>query len=221
MLVPGENERLVFQRATSSQITKHFENNSQMWAAPLSTGEYLDLQKQLYETEASADNSAYWVLLDREAPDTVISSCTMYIREAMVNAGQGMRSVRAAVITDVFTLPDYRRKGMATTLLSVLQETLDKKESKVDFSVLYSDMRPEFYGGLGWTPQPARHLRIIIGKDPIEMPPESEHVDHLRMPQLVERGKKDVNMAKLRLSGLRDDGSRTRAQLLLTSKLSR
>ncbi|KAM4065191.1 acetyltransferase (GNAT) domain-containing protein [Hirsutella rhossiliensis] len=222
MLVHNEDSRFVYQRATPAQITKHFENNSQMWAAPLSTSDYKDLHMHLSETEASIGQTAYWVLFDREAPETIISSCTTYLRDAMVNAGQGMRPVRAAVVTDIFTLPDYRRKGMATMLLSKVQQTLDEVVKRIEFSVLYSDLRPEFYGGLGWTPQPARHLRIVIGKALVEMPLETDELKYTRVPRLVELGKKDVNMAKLRLSGLRDDGnSKTHAQLMPTQRLMR
>ncbi|KAF4510014.1 hypothetical protein G6O67_001942 [Ophiocordyceps sinensis] len=222
MLLHDQDARLVYQRATSKQITKHFENNSQMWAAPLSTRDYMDLQKHLSETEASKGETAYWVLFDREAPETIISSCTTYRRDAMVNAGHGMRPVKAAVIADVFTLPDYRRRGMATKLLREVQQMLDNLDQRVEFSVLYSDQRPEFYGGLGWTPQPARHLRIVLGKAPVGMPPETDELKHIRVPQLVELGNKDLNMAKLRLSGLSDHGpNKTHAQLLPTQKLMR
>lgn len=221
MLVQEESGRLVYQRATATQITKHFENNSQMWAAPLSTRDYMDLQRQLSETEASIGETAYWVLFDREAPETIISSCTTYMRDAIVNTGQGTRPVKAVVVTDVFTLPDHRRRGMATLLLSKVQQTLDRMDKRIEFSVLYSDMRPEFYGGLGWTPQPTRQLRIVLGKAAMQMPAETDELHYLDLPRMADLGKKDINMAKLRLSGLGGGDGKGHAQLLPTQKLMR
>ncbi|KJZ75920.1 hypothetical protein HIM_04744 [Hirsutella minnesotensis 3608] len=211
--------RLEYERASASQITSHFQNNSQMWAAPLSTRDYLDVQRHLSVTEASTRRTAYWVLYDQANPETVIASCTTYMRDALINAGQGMRPVGAAIITDLFTLPEYRRQGMASMLLEKLRQTLDQSQPKIEFSLLYSDVRPEFFETLGWIPQPAPQVRIVLGRGGVDMPPETDDLMYIHHSDLIQLTKKDINMTKLRLSAMRD--GKRHALVLPTHKLMR
>lgn len=219
--VQGEDSGLFYQRATEPQITKHFENNSQMFAAPLSMADYMGVQRRLSETEASIGQTAYWVLCHHDDPETVICSCTTYMRDAVINQGHGMQPVGAVVITDLFTLPEHRRKGMATMLLKAVQGTLDHGVTRrAELSIVYSDRNPDFYDRLGWKQQPATHLRIVLGKNTIELPAETDELKYAHLPRLAQFAKQDVNMTKCRLSAKREKG-KVYAQILPAQKLMR
>lgn len=143
-------EDLVCARATPKQITRHFENTSQMWAAPLSLPQYLHMQNQLAKSADNVATTQYWVLFKPSDPDTIMSSCSVYLREAIVNSGRGMEPVKAAVITDIFTHSEFRRNGMATRLLTKVKEALDGMEKeRVGFSIIYSGVNTELYDRLG------------------------------------------------------------------------
>ncbi|KYK61023.1 hypothetical protein DCS_02163 [Drechmeria coniospora] len=212
---------LVFQRATALQITKHLENSSQMWAAPLPKGIYIGLQRQLAEAEASKANAAYWVLFHKDDAETVIASCTTYMRQALINEGHGMMAVQAAVVTDIVTLPEYRMLGMATQLLKKVQQRLDECPTRVEFSIVWSDLRPEFFDRLGWKQQAATQLRIVLGKAAVvEVPAETKELSYSNVDDFALCSRESLNAAKLRLSAMRAKG-KTWAQLLPTQNLMR
>jgi predicted acetyltransferase len=67
-----------------------------------------------------------------------------------VNKGQGVESVKAAVITNIFTGLEFRRMGMATDLLTAVRRCLDNMESKrIEFSIIYSGVNNRLYKQLG------------------------------------------------------------------------
>lgn len=145
-----KDEDLVCARATSEQITLHFENNSQMWSAPLSRIQYLHLKRELANSDINAGNTFYWVLFKPSEPKLIICSCSVYLRSAIVNIGRGMEPVKAAVIADIFTHADFRRKGMATRLLTKVKEMPDETETdRIEFSIIYSGVSNELYEKLG------------------------------------------------------------------------
>ncbi|QLI70086.1 uncharacterized protein G6M90_00g060210 [Metarhizium brunneum] len=190
-------EDLVCARATPKQRTRHFENTSQMWAAPLSLPQYLHMQNQLAKSADNVATTQYWVLFKPSDPDTIMSSCSVYLREAIVNSGRGMEPVKAAVITDIFTHSEFRRNGMATRLLTKVKEALDgmEKERK---------------------PQTAHQQRISYGSKHMVKPPDDEEVRQLSPEDLAELCLQEVNTAKLQLSALRVT-QKTFAQVLGTN----
>ncbi|TWU75215.1 hypothetical protein ED733_005210 [Metarhizium rileyi] len=179
-------DALVCARATSEQITQHFENNSQMWAAPLSRLQYLHLQNQLAKGDAHVGITQYWVLFNSCDPETIISSCSVYFRSAAVNSGRGMESVKAAIITDIFTHADFRREGMATKLLIMVQKVLNR---------MANDGVEE--------PQDAHQQRINFGSSIIPKPSEDKNMTRLAPNELSDLCLEEINIAKLRLSLLR------------------
>ncbi|KHN94273.1 Acyl-CoA N-acyltransferase [Metarhizium album ARSEF 1941] len=146
----ADGEGLVCTRANSKQIMQHFENNSQMWAAPLSLGQYLDMQFQLVVFNGHRASPKHWALFKPCDPETIISSCAVHLRDAIMNSGRGMEPVTAAIITEVFTHPEFRRNGMATKLLSKVKQDLDAMEKdRVEFSIIYSGSSTGLYDKLG------------------------------------------------------------------------
>lgn len=212
---------LFFRLATPAMMTQHFENNAQMWASPLSKENYLQLKRRLAITDANIHDTQYWVLVHENDPGKVISSCTVHFRDAMINVGKGMQSVRAAIITDIFTIPEQRRVSMAAALLEEVQLSLDERKQRVEFSIIWSDNRPEFFEELGWAAQPANTLRIRLPKGaPIELPPETTQLQYAGVSDMDRIVLRDVKMTKCRFTHMRDR-KKTFAQLIPTHELLR
>ncbi|KPM34197.1 hypothetical protein AK830_g12374 [Neonectria ditissima] len=214
-------ESLVFERATQDeQVTEHFNQNSQVQAAPLPLSVYMVIQHKLASTAASRGNTAYWVLRLPDNPEALISSCTTYMRDAIITTGQGTRNTKAVVITDIFTHPEYRMRGMAKMLLTKLRDQMDRDGfGNADFSVVYGDAHTGLLQGLGWQSPPVTQLRISLGQFKIEERkdvPGAEFLGYMEIPSLIS---KDVNTSKLRLSGYRDQ--KTHVQILPTDELLR
>ncbi|MBV8152588.1 MAG: GNAT family N-acetyltransferase [Candidatus Eremiobacteraeota bacterium] len=87
----------------------------------------------------------------------VTSSCKRYARELRC----GKERLAAAGIGAIFTRPDYRRRGLATTLVAAL---LDAERGRgTDVAFLFSDIHPRFYEQLGFIALPSRRMTIRAG----------------------------------------------------------
>ncbi|KAH8729612.1 hypothetical protein BGZ61DRAFT_446698 [Ilyonectria robusta] len=212
-------ESLIFERAENDQITKLFQNNSQVWAGSLSQAAYLDIQEKLADTEASMGNTSHWILRRPEDPMAVITSCTTYMRDAIATTGQGTRNSRAVIVTNVFTHSEHRMRGMAKLLLKKLQDHMDRGNlGNAEFSVVYGDVYMDLFQGLGWKPLPATQLRISLGQ--MKKLQERSHVPgakFLGYTDVCELSDADMNTSKLRLSGHRD--RKVHVQILPTKPL--
>lgn len=140
---------LICERVCGQEVTRHWENNAQVWAAPLSTPTYLDLQYKLASTEVNLRRTAYWVLRKPHDRLTIISSCTTYARDAIVSQGSGAETTIGVIISNIFTHSQYRMKGMAKLLLKKVQEHLDKESEKSVFSVIFAQGYTGLYSELG------------------------------------------------------------------------
>ncbi|KFA61727.1 hypothetical protein S40285_08399 [Stachybotrys chlorohalonatus IBT 40285] len=210
-LVERDGGNLVFTRATGDQIKKHFENNAQAWAGPLAQRDYLHIHHGMLKTEANEEGSAVWVLHPPDEPLEIVSSCTTLSRPAAVNTGKGSRTVTAVVITHIFTRPEFRGKGIATVLLTKVQDVLDSRSDvKVEFSVIYSDFQCGLYERLGWRPYRATQLRILLGKAKVERPPNTEGLDSIELNDMPFASDRDVDMTKTRVTGKRDGNTHAR-----------
>ena len=73
----------------------------------------------------------------------IVSHAALWPRELIV----GELRLKAAVIVSVATLPDYRMRGHAATLMRDLQDTLSA--DGFDLAILWTSV-PDFYRKLGW-----------------------------------------------------------------------
>lgn len=199
----NEGEDVVCKRATPEQMTLHFENNSQMHAAPLARSQYIQIKSNLLTYKANVGTTQHWVLFKPSDPKTIISSCSIYFRDAIINTGRGMESTNIAIITDIFTHLDFRRRGMATKLLTKVQQVLDNMEQKhAALSIIYSGANNGLYNTLGWKPHRASHQRIRVGLEQIAKPQRDDTTRILTPKDIYTLSRESVNMAKLRLSSL-------------------
>lgn len=171
----------------------------------------LEMQVNLWMEGASPEGAICWVLQRGDDEESIISSCIAYVRSAVVNKGQGTQRAVAVVITDVYTTPEHRGKGMATMLLNLLQRTLDTSfYIKIDFSLIYStNVYGDFFRRMGWIPHPGRQMRLGLTKAALKK----------ELPVLAQREQEwlfkwelhcktilDMNMIKTRNSVVGDKG---------------
>ncbi|KAF4462210.1 Acyl acyltransferase [Fusarium albosuccineum] len=214
-------EDLVFERVMDDRVTTHFENNAQAWASPLSTPAYLDIQHKLCTSETVKKRISFWVLHLPGNPTAVMSSCTTYVRDALMMDSNGPRSVKAVVISDIFTHSEYRMRGIAKQLLKRLQDHMDESMPEIEFSLVFGSWDLDMYQGLGWEPLRATQMRLMINPDYECKIPEgvSSNFKLLGFRDVAELVDGDINICKLRLSACRD--GKTHVQLVPTDPLAR
>lgn len=101
---------------------------------------------------------------------TLVATCKNYDRELRWEAA----SLRATGIAAVFTPPELRGRGYATTMLGALLDA--ERNAGRDVAYLYSDIHPAYYAKLGFVALPSRLLTLraesldgsAIGARPVE-----------------------------------------------------
>ncbi|KAK5991028.1 hypothetical protein PT974_09304 [Cladobotryum mycophilum] len=198
-------EDLVYERAMGAKIGQTYENNGQIWSTPLALKDYVYIQYTLSNLDLTRNQVAWWVLYSRKNPETIISSCTTYLRDVVISNEDGAKPAKAVVVADIFTLPEYRMQGMATRLIRHLQWTLDeKKDYAVQFSVAYSSGHASFLENLGWKPYPATQLRITLGTAKVDRPIHKYlgQVDYKHMCGITNL---DTRLTKVHVAAKRDE----------------
>jgi GNAT superfamily N-acetyltransferase len=217
---PRQTEDLAFCRLNSEQTTQHIKNLSQFWSGSLSQRDYLEIEFQLASTAANR-GTTWWALHDPGNPLGLISSCTVYIRDVVVGRNSKVEQAKAAIVAQVFTLPEHRRQGRAKQLLEKVQKELDKGAmGEVAFSVLYSDSHTEFYEKLGWRPYKTTHFHMqITGVEKYAKPNEVENVQIFGYQGLRLLSEHDTDLQKLGMLGLPD--GKTYVQFLAHEKIAK
>ncbi|KAH7175537.1 hypothetical protein EDB81DRAFT_849740 [Dactylonectria macrodidyma] len=197
---------LVFERAKGGQITKHFMNIAQVWAGSMSQDAWLDVQEKLADTQASVGSMSTWIIRGRQALMDIRTSCTTFTRDAIATTGHGTRSSKAIIITNVFTCTEHRMRGMAKLLLRMLKEEMDNGTfGDAEFSVVFAEAYKDLFRDLGWRPQLATQMSIILNqKLPLQLRNDVPGVEFQEYQGVKELADQDVDISKLRLSGYRD-----------------
>jgi GNAT superfamily N-acetyltransferase len=122
-----------------------------MWAGRRDEATYV---RQTLEIARSAYGKKFYRLFGFYDGDTLGASFKRYHRTIRV----GNATLRAYGIGAVFTAPDYRGRGYASAMLAM---ALDRWRSEgYDVGFLYSDIRPQFYGALGFELLPSRLITL-------------------------------------------------------------
>ena len=168
MLLEGKESEIIYSRATSPQITALHREKAVHWAGRMSMKDYMEVAKAqfkliLYQKQRYP---SWFVLFPKGSPHAVLSSCVVYLRDTLINTGEGPYVGKAAMIAEVFTHVKARRQGLATYLLKRVQETLDQKRTdRAAFSVVWSDADTTLASRLGWKPMPLSQLRMVVKRD--------------------------------------------------------
>ncbi|RHZ56877.1 hypothetical protein Glove_396g94 [Diversispora epigaea] len=115
----------------------------------------------------------------QEAP-TILSACGTIKRKALVKdtttittnnsdklrgvdegGGGNVKEIICYSISSVFTPPNFRNNGYASSMLKLLSDIL-VKELNAEFSFLFSDIGPHFYQRLGWIVDDHKEIRFDV-----------------------------------------------------------
>ncbi|KAK3355335.1 hypothetical protein B0H65DRAFT_44329 [Neurospora tetraspora] len=147
-----------FCEATPEQRELAWKLNGAAWARPMSIETYVAREIHLSEQELTKDGSCkYWVLHLKGYPRQIIASCETTRKKVLISENGVSREGYGYGIASVYTNPDYRRQGMAATLLRHVQKAMDRDS---DLSVLYSDIGRQYYSNLGWHVFPSEEVTL-------------------------------------------------------------
>lgn len=218
-MTDGSSRAIVFTHASPDQVWSLYCHKADFFSAPFTLGEYLDMARCVGPELREDEERAFFVLHPHGWPSDILCSCVVHLRDAIISTSNGAVRRKAAVVAELFTEPACRRQGLAKYLLRRVQQTMDELEEEVQFSVVWSPGFTRLYRELGWHPQPATVLRILLRATkppgmPPGLPPTVEALDRDDHASLAEM---DANLSLLRLSAKRD--RTTHAQFEVTRRL--
>ncbi|KAL2270762.1 hypothetical protein VTJ83DRAFT_133 [Remersonia thermophila] len=170
-------EDVIFTTATPHQRILAWTLNGTAWAGAMTLDQYIRRETILSEAPLSANGgTTYLILHPRGDPETIVSSCEVTRKRALVLVGedgdrqqqqqqqqQPPREVTAYGVASVFTNPRFRGRGMAAHMLRKVQELVDR-ELNAEFGVLYSDIGRRYYSRLGWKDFGTPQLRLTLSE---------------------------------------------------------
>ncbi|KAM0439786.1 hypothetical protein ACHAPT_000881 [Fusarium lateritium] len=213
------HDELIFERLDDERCLRHYENNAQFSAAPLSTTAFLDVNFKIGTMPGESFAFEIWALRKPDNPWSIISSCATHIRDAIASRGKGVRTVGALVISEIFTVPEYRSRGFAKLLLKRVQEHFDERNHPdVDFTIIYGNGSLNWYRELGWKPLAATQLSINVER--FRTCSECENAQpFLSTDEIHTIADCDVGVSKFRLSKAK--GPKTHIQILPSAFLAK
>ncbi|KAF4810072.1 Lysine acetyltransferase [Colletotrichum siamense] len=223
---------LILTTPTHAERLRVWTSTHQKWGAALELDEYLRREEYLTTVPMSRNGGiTQWILTDPSLPPDarpILSSCESIRKRALAAKPDG--SVAEAVahgIASVFTEPEHRGKGYASTMMSLLGPRLggwqgarmakgeqwgDIRDGEVAFSVLFSDIGKKFYAKQGWHPYESAHLSFPP-QPRAEGQKEGGKAKPVGYHELAELSHVDEKLLRARLSK-ESKGSKTRVSLL-------
>ncbi|KAG7390789.1 hypothetical protein PHYBOEH_006915 [Phytophthora boehmeriae] len=163
------------QEALREQCKK---DDYEMWgAATMDLAQYQRRSALKRATAFSQRGSIYWALVetsdDADGDSTDDSDlvpgqtllcchCESHRFDCVIRRSSGeVERGYSYHIGAVFTLPAFRKRGLATLFLTEVAKQLAQLPDAL-VSVLYSDIGPNFYGKLGWRAHPSRMATLDV-----------------------------------------------------------
>ncbi|KAI9997560.1 hypothetical protein PInf_001480 [Phytophthora infestans] len=146
------------------------------WGAPLLSVEQWQRKDEAQRvTRFSQAGALYWAPVDRTEEDSSTSDAGLVAGRDLLychcktlrfdcayrhSSGEVERGYSYQV-SSVFTLPDFRKRGLASFFLTEVANQLEKLPKPL-ISVLYSDVGPTFYDKLGWKCHPSKAATLEV-----------------------------------------------------------
>jgi len=162
---------LVLEPANLPEYEQTWRLNVDEWKGFLSHPSYLDREVYLASADLTRDgNATAWVLThpklskNEDGSRPILASCESILKNAYIARNGKVEKVLSHGIGSVYCRPEHRRKGYAQRMMKELGTRLDTwqqpKNGKGHFSVLYSDIGPNFYARQGWKLFPSDHISL-------------------------------------------------------------
>ncbi|UZP41033.1 hypothetical protein NXS19_008849 [Fusarium pseudograminearum] len=175
---------LILTNPTTSERERVWKSTHLQWGAALKLEDYIAREYNNINAPLGRNGGVTsWILTDGNLkPDErpILSCCETYKRELFV-----------------FTSPEYRKRGYGKKMMSLLADEFRSRQEKnkgdADFSVLWSDVGPDFYGGIGWKAFRSTHLEFPV-KD--TLPPADPAVKPLTLDDILELTARDEEIIR-------------------------
>ncbi|KAJ3183466.1 hypothetical protein HDU87_006785 [Geranomyces variabilis] len=187
-----DTSNLALLEASPAHVQAALDANYAAWGPPLSKPDYVAREHALTLTPFSQSTLKAWVLVHKDAPDTVLSSCETYTHDCLLRKNGTTTHGKCLAIASVFTPAAHRRKNYARTMLTLLRDT---RMTCALASILYSDIGPEYYARLGWAVYPSRITTLdaaVKGMLLSNNNPAIAVVTPQEVPALIERARAAV-----------------------------
>lgn len=188
---------LIITNPTPSERQQIWTATHPNWGSALSLQGYLDREAYLLGIPLARDGGLTpWILTDAALPPDqrpVLSSCETLRKRVLVGGPDGaIREAYGHGVASVFTYPEQRGKGYAAKMMSLLAETLAKRQREKDgdaiCSVLFSDIGKTFYAKVGWKPFESAHLVFpAASTSTAEVDASLRHITYDDLPSLASR----------------------------------
>ncbi|KAJ9617391.1 hypothetical protein H2204_013813 [Knufia peltigerae] len=167
----SQSPDLSLEPATLLEYVQTAYLNADEWKGPLTMAQYLDRETYLQEVELTENGGITgWILTSATLPVNpdgsrpILASCESIHVRAYIARGGKLERVRAHGIASVYTRPEYRGKGYAGRMMADLGKRLETwgqpEQQRSPFSVLFSDIGPNFYAKHGWNVFPSNHIHL-------------------------------------------------------------
>ncbi|KAF2475796.1 uncharacterized protein BDR25DRAFT_391249 [Lindgomyces ingoldianus] len=176
---------LALRHPTPDECVIIWTNTFESWGDSLPLPEYLNESLFLTTVPLAKDEGmSNWILVDKNLPPNqrpILCSCETFRKHSLTsNAVGNVDDNIVHGIASVFCAPGYRRRGYPVRMMKELAKTLPTWQldaSRCVGSILYSDIGKEYYGNLGWHPNPTNsHLtfepriapKLSLGQEIVE-----------------------------------------------------
>ncbi|KAE8907642.1 hypothetical protein PF005_g18046 [Phytophthora fragariae] len=141
------------------------------WGAPtLDLQQYQRKEELQRATAFSRRGSIFWALVEDNGDSTELvpgetvlyCHCESHRFDCVVRRSSGeVERGYSHHIGSVFTLPEHRKRGLATFFMKEVAKALEKLPGAL-VSVLYSDIGPTYYDKLGWRLHPSKMATLDV-----------------------------------------------------------
>ncbi|TQW00814.1 GNAT family acetyltransferase [Cordyceps javanica] len=164
---------VVLAVATPEEHRQAWRATHPSWGPGLTLEQYFAREEDLLTTALARDGGLTpWVLTTTDSAADggarpLLSGCETLRKRAVVAGPDGtVTDVTAHGVASVFTEPPCRSRGYAGRMMALLGEELARQERAAPgaaaFSVLFSDIGPEFYAKHQWMPMGNVHLELPV-----------------------------------------------------------
>ncbi|KAM4060468.1 Acyl-CoA N-acyltransferase [Hirsutella rhossiliensis] len=227
-LPSASSPTLVLAQPSEAEQVRTWTQTRPWWGASYTPEAYVARERLLLGVPLARDGGMTpWILTDgsvipddegQESRRPVLASCETLRKRALVrDAADGVvRDVWAHGVASVFTYPEFRRRGYANRMMTLLGEHFAAQEAArpgdAAFSVLFSDIGTRFYAELGWTPYESTHLSFPVKPaSPGSSPAAATPILDADLPAMAEL---DERIIRDQISRPPSDPAKTRVAIL-------
>lgn len=215
-LPDGSDPSLCLIPTSPSQHRRVWTAQAPSWGPGFTTQEYVDREAHFLTVPLARNGGLIpWILTDASKEEPIYSSCESIAKRGLYRdpSTGTVKDVMSHGIAGVFTFVECRKRGYGSRMMRDLGDIFEKRQDaqpgSAQFSILYSDIGPNFYGKDGWHAIGNTHLEFNVTKQDFEPSAHVKEITDDMLPELVALDEKLV-----RAEVAKPNGNRPRVALL-------